>query len=430
MNGLTSARLVLRLAGREMRSGLKGFRIFLACLALGVGAIAAVGTFSSALKGGLERDGQAILGGDIELALVHQQVSPEQRSFLAREAQISEVATLRAMARPLQGDRRALVEIKAVDDAYPLYGTMELAKGGSLAGTLGRENGVWGITVEESLAARLDAKVGDRILVGDLEVEIRDVIAREPDRVASGLAIGPRVMMTQDALVATGLVRPGSLVTWRYRLRLTDDSEAGVKAFSADLEDAFPDAGWRLRDRSNGAPGMRRFIDRLTLFLTLVGLTSLIVGGVGVGNGVRSYLDTKRDVVATFKCLGASGGLVFRIYLTQVLILAGLAVALGIALGALVPALIGLAIEDLLPIPIRIGIYWEPLLLAVAFGFLTTLAFALWPLGRAREVPASALFRDLVSPVRRWRGRSISPVSPCRWSSSPAWRWRCRTTGG
>ena len=399
---LASALLVLRLARRELRSGLRGFRIFLACLTLGVGAIAAVGTFSSALKGGLERDGQAILGGDVELALVHQQMDPAQQAFVASKARVSEIATLRAMSRPLEGDRRALVEIKAVDDAYPLFGSVTLAGGGALAAALDERNGIRGVAVEDTLLARLDLEVGDRIRIGDLEAEIRDVIAREPDRVASGLVIGPRVMMTREALTASGLVRPGSLVTWRYRLRLPNGSQPALAAFSAGLEEAFPDAGWRIRDRSNGAPGMLRFIDRLTLFLTLVGLTSLIIGGVGVGNGVRSYLDTKRDVIATLKCLGASGRLVFRIYLVQVLILAAFAVAFGIGLGALVPALIGLAVEDLLPIPLRFGIYWQPLLLASAFGFLTTLAFALWPLGRAREVPASALFRDLVSPVRRW----------------------------
>ena len=403
MNGFGSQMvLAVRIAARELRSGLSGLKIFLACLALGVFAIAAVGSFSEALKGGLAAEGQSILGGDVELTLTHQRISAEQLSYLDRRGTVSEVAATRAMARPTDGDARVLVELKAVDGVYPLYGALRLAGGGALDQALANVDGQWGAVVEETLMARLGAEKGSKIRVGEIDLEIRDTIKREPDRVASGMAIGPRVMIAKGALDSTQLVQPGSLVRWRYRVALGDQSENSVDLFKDDLKREFPTAGWRIRDRGNGAPGVRRFVDRLTLFLTLVGLTSLIVGGVGVGNGVKSYLDSKRDNIATLKCLGAPGGLVFRIYLVQVLVLAAVAIAIGLAFGAAAPVLVGLAIEAILPIPARFGVYAEPLLLASAFGLLTTLAFALWPLGRAREVPASALFRDIVAPVRRW----------------------------
>ncbi len=393
--------LYLRLALRELRSGTQGFRIFLLCLILGVAAIAAVGSFSASLKGGMAQEGRSILGGDIELTLVHVEMPAEQRSFVDSLGTISRVATLRAMARPLQGDARGLVEVKAVEDSYPLFGSLALNGSGDLRQAIGVKGDGWGAVVEETLLAKLGVEVGEQLKVGEALITIVDTIAREPDRIASGMAIGPRLLISQEALKATALVQPGSLVRWRYRVRLDDAFAANVNDTLDRLKQQFPDAGWQIRDRSNGAPGMRRFVDRLTLFLTLVGLTALLVGGVGVGNGVKSYLDSKRDVIATYKSLGASGDLIFRIYLAQVLVLAVIAIIVGLVAGALLPVVVGFAVETVLPLPIRLGIYAQPLILAAAFGLLTTVTFAVWPLGRARDVPASALFRDVVAPSRR-----------------------------
>ncbi len=146
---------------------------------------------------------------------------------------------------------------------------------------------------------------------------------------------------------------------------------------------------------------MRRFVERVALFLSLVGLTALVVGGVGVANAVKSYLDGKRAVIATFKCLGAPGPLIFRIYLLQVMALAAVGIAIGLLIGGAAPFLVQLVAGDMIPIPAEMGLYGGPLVLAAAYGVLTALAFAIWPLARAREVPATSLFRDLIAPVRR-----------------------------
>ena len=399
---MTTIPLYLRLALRELRSGTQGFRIFLLCLILGVMAIAAVGSFSASLKGGLAQEGRSILGGDIELTLVHVEMSQEQRAFVDKLGTVSRVATLRAMARPLASDARGLVEIKAIEESYPLFGALELAGPDDVHKAIGATGDSWGAVVEETLLAKLGVDVGDQLKVGEALITITDTIAREPDRIASGMAIGPRLMLSHEALAATKLVQPGSLVRFRYRVRLDDAFAADVNDTLERLKNRFPAAGWQIRDRSNGAPGMRRFVDRLTLFLTLVGLTALLVGGVGVGNGVKSYLDTKRDVIATYKSLGATGNLIFKIYLAQVLVLAAIAIVGGLVAGALLPVVIGYAVETVLPLPIRPGLYAQPLVLAGAFGVLTTLVFAVWPLARARDIPASALFRDVVAPSRQW----------------------------
>ena len=277
-----------------------------ACLALGVAAISGVGSLSRALSQGLVSQGQSILGGDVSASRVHRQATAEDRAFFAASGKVSEVASLRAMARLPQAAgaparAQTLVEIKAVDGAYPLYGELELGQGGDPASAPARallqilapRGGVYGAAAEPALLARLGLKPGDRIKVGDMELEVRAAIASEPDRLSSGLSIGPRLMISLDALAASGLVRPGSLVTWDYRIRLPETRRGaeGIASFTAEAEARGPRAGWRIRSRAGAAPGLQRSIDRLAQILTLVGLTVLVVGGVGIANAVRGHLD-------------------------------------------------------------------------------------------------------------------------------------------
>ncbi|HZH28823.1 MAG TPA: FtsX-like permease family protein [Azospirillaceae bacterium] len=396
--------LPLVLARRELRGGLKGFRVFLACLILGVAAIAAVQSVSRGVTEGLRADGRAILGGDVALRTLYTPATPEQVRWLAGQGRLDLTVEMRAMARAgADGGRTTLVELKAVRPSYPLYGEVELEGGGALHPALAPRQGpdgrVWGAVVDPVLGGRLGLGIGDTFRIGEAAFQVVAVVAREPDRAgSSGFPLGPRVMVADEALAATELVRTGSLVNWVYRLALP----AGVTPaeFRAAVAAALPDANWRIRDYTNAAPQLEQFIGRLALFLTLVGLTSLLVGGVGVGNAVRAYLDGKVRTIAMLKCVGAEGALVFRTYLVQVLVLAGVGIAAGLVVGALVPLLASQALDGLLPVRLRIGIYPGPLLVAAGFGLLTALAFSLWPLGRAREVPAAALFRETVQPAR------------------------------
>ncbi len=393
----------LRLARRELRGGLKGFRVFLLCLALGVGAIAAVGMLTEALVAGLRADGGNLLGGDIELRVSHQPWTAEQRAFVERNAEISRVIEFRTMARTAGGGR-ALVELKGVDGAYPLVGAMRLESGMTLAQALARRDGVWGAVVEQTVLRKLGLEVGDTIALGQVEAVIRDTIAREPDRGADGFMLGPRVMVARPVMAQTGLIRVGSLIRYRYRLKLADDAD--LIGFRETLAERFPKASWRVRDVRNGAPGLKRFVDRMRLFLTLVGLTSLLVGGLGIANAVKAYLDGKSATIATMKCLGAPAGLVFGTYFWQILALAGLGTLLGLGIGALVPILLSGLISEYLPFQARIGLYWGPMVLAAVYGLLTALTFALWPLAQARETPAGMLFRNSLLPSAtrpRWR---------------------------
>ncbi len=404
--------LALRLARRELRGGLAGFRIFLACLTLGVAAIAGVGSVSESLLTGLQRDGRILLGGDMDLRLTHVEATAEQMAFLKANATVSRVAEMRAMARgQAEGARRRLVELRAVDGLYPLFGAVETTLtgdgSGELAGALALRDGHWGAVIDRSLLRRLEVEPGDLVHVGDIDYRITGILEREPDRTSRAFTLGPTFMVAAASLSDTGLVQPGSLIRHHYRLRLDPGSTAAD--LRAALGETFPEAGWRIRDTTEAAPGIGRFIDRLTLFLTLVGLTALLVGGVGVGNAVRSYLDGKTATIATLKCLGAPGRLIFQVYMAQILALALIGIAAGLLLGMASTYAAAGILGDTLGWHAELGIYPIPLATAAAFGLLTAITFSLWPLARARCVPAASLFRDLITPATARVAKSTLP---------------------
>ncbi len=388
--------LAWRLALRELRGSLRSFHVFLACLILGVTAIAGVGSLAAAVKGALHGDARALLGGDVEFHLFHRRITAAERATLARLGRVSEVAELRATTRSAEGARRSLIELKAVDAAYPLYGSVTLS-GGGLAAALAFRDGHWGVVAEPALLARLHAKPGDLVRIGDGTFQLRAPLMHEPDALGGGLiALGPRVMVAFDALPATGLIQPGTLVGYSYRLRLPPGSDAA--AAMARMRVAWPDAGWRIRVFDNAAPGLQRLLDRVGTFMTLVGLTALLIGGVGIGNAATAYLDGKRTAMATLKALGASRRTVFAAYLLQILALAAIGIGAGLVVGAAVPLVAARVLPPELPITPSFAIHAAPLAVAAVFGLLVTLTFTLWPLGRAVEIAPAGLFRGRIEP--------------------------------
>jgi putative ABC transport system permease protein len=403
--------LALKLARREMRSGLGGFRLFLACLALGVGAIAAILSFSRAIEEGLRADARELMGGDVAVSLLYRPATADQLAFLRQQGQLARWVDMRSMARPEKpGASAALVQLKAVEPSYPLYGSVELQGGGTLGDALAKRDGMWGAAVEEAALRRMNIALGDRVRVGEVTVQVRAVIVREPDSGVSAFAsLGPRLMMPFAALDQSGLLQPGSLLTWQYRLKIPPGGSD--KAVADAIKARFPDAGWRVRDLSDAGGGIRFWLDRLTEFISLVGLSALLVGGVGVGNAVSSFLAGRMRTIATMKCLGAPQWTVFATYFLQLGALAVLGVAAGLVLGAATPFLAQSAIAELLPVKARIALYFRPLAMAGAFGLLVSLLFALLPLIRARGVPAAALMRGAVVERRRLGGRDALMVA-------------------
>jgi putative ABC transport system permease protein len=386
--------LSLRLALREMRGGISGFYIFIACIALGAAALAAIGTLSSAITTGIAREGQVLLGGDVEASLVHRRATDPERAFLTNEGPVSEIATLRSMARLTDGSSQALVLLKAVDDVYPLYGAVMLEDGSDLRAAL-RPGGA---AVERALLEQLGLQKGSRFNVGETTLEVTAVIISEPDRLSAGPSLGPRVMVSIDTLAKTGLAQPGSLIDWRYRVK----APGAVEGFKDRIATALPDSGFQARDKTDPSPQISRAIDRLADFLTLVGLTALLAGGIGVANAVGAFIERKRKVIAIYKATGAPRDLVTRSFLIQVMLLALIGIAIGLVIGAILPFLFTALYGPVLPVKLEVGIYPAGLASAAGYGILTALIFMLWPLGRASQIRAGELLREEVSGAKGW----------------------------
>ncbi|CAN5135293.1 FtsX-like permease family protein [soil metagenome] len=399
--------LAIRYALREMRGGLSGFYVFIVCIALGVMAIAGVGSVAASLSEGLAREGRTLLGGDAAFALIQREAKPDEVAYLAARGQVSVAATLRAMARTTDG-HLGLVELKAVDTTYPMLGDVTLAPKMPVSDLIAERDGAFGAAADATLLARLDLKLGDRVTIGSAPFEIRSVISAEPDKLSGGVGFGPRFLISEAALRATKVLQPGSLVRWTYRVRLPDNaaSDGAAHKLAEDVRKALPQAGWEIRTRDNASPQLERTITRFTQFLTLVGLASLLVGGVGVANAVKSHIDRRRDVIAAFKALGATGRDVFAIYLTQVLVLAAVGSVIGLVLGAALPFIVVGLFGNLLPLPVIPAVHPGELVLSLLYGLLTALAFGLWPLARVHEVPVAALFRDVSSSEARRPSKS------------------------
>ncbi|MEO0487538.1 MAG: FtsX-like permease family protein [Pseudomonadota bacterium] len=390
-------RLAYAFARRELRTGLRGFGIFLACLALGVAAIAAVGSVRASIEAGLSREGAALLGGDAEIEFTYRFATDEERAWMdAQAVAVSEIVDFRSLAvADVDGvTERGLTQVKAVDSAYPLIGAVELDPPLPLDAALGD----FGAVMERVLADRMGLRVGDTFRLGTQDLTLSAILVTEPDSAAGGFALGPRTIVLKSALEEAGLIAPGTLFSTKYRLALPDGAD--LAALQVEAEDRFATSGLRWTDARNGAPGITEFVDRLGAFLILVGLSGLAVGGVGVSAAVRSYLASKTSVIATLKTLGASRDTIFLTYFIQIGILTVIGLALGLILGAALPLLFAPIIEARLPVPAAFGIYPGPLAEAAVYGALAALIFTLWPLARAEEIRPAALFRDALSSGR------------------------------
>lgn len=396
--------LAVRLALRELRGGLTGFRIFLACVILGVAAIAAVGTVRSSIAEGLAREGAGLLGGDASIELTYRFATQEERGWMERVSdRVSEIADFRSMA--VAGDARGLTQVKAVDDAYPLVGQVDTAPPMPLSEALAGTGGLPGAVIHPLLADRLALQAGDRFRLGTQDFVVMALLEREPDSAMAGFGLGPRTIVARSALDGSGLLEPGTLFSTFYRLDLPGGSD--LARLEAEANAALDGSGMRWQDARNGAPGVAEFVDRLGAFLILVGLSGLAVGGVGISAALRAYLAGKTRVIAILRTLGAGQSLIFAVYFIQVGVLALIGIAGGLALGVGVPILLAPVIEARLPVPAVFAPYPAPMAEAAIYSVLTVLIFTLWPLARVRNIRPAALYRDADTATRALPGVTV-----------------------
>jgi len=372
------------------------------CLFLGVGALAAIGTLTGAIRGELDAQGREILGGDLEVEVWQRPLDEAESGLLERYGTLSRGLRMQAMASTPAA--AAPIELKAVDAGWPLYGRLTLKDGRTVGAPPPGQ--AW---IAAGAAERLGIATGDKLRVGTVDLTVGGIIDEEPDRLSEGFQLGQTVIVALDVPARAGLTAPGAMYQSKTRVRFAGgDSPADVEE---TLGEQFPDAGFDIRTRDRASPGAERFVSRMGEFLTLVGLAALVIAGIGIGGGVGSYLEARRASIATLKILGATSKDIVRIYALQVGAAAIAGAALGLAAGVLVTPLLAQALGQLLPV--RSGLVFDPwaLLRATLFGMLVAVVFAAPPLVRARHYPAMALMRSRVSPLARgWRG-AVAPVA-------------------
>ena len=388
--------LSLTFAGRELRSGVAGFRIFLACLALGVAALAAAGSTAEAFRQGLASQSRAILGGDVAISVEGRRFTRDEQAAFRKLGPLTDTLRVRAMASGSDGggDRR-LAEVRGVDAAYPLAGSVKLRGAGTLAEATAAVGGVPGAAVEPELMDRLHIALGQSFLIGDTSVKARAIVVDEPDRLGRGFALGPGILISRAALERSALMSSDALFGETIRIALPRGASPARAA--AALTRAFPNGGFRARGRNDAAAGLGQLIDQLEFFLSFIGLAALLAGGLGVSSAVSTYLEARKPSIAVLKALGADGALIRNIYLMQIGALAALGVTIGLAVGAASPFLLGWIARNRLPVPVLFAVYPEPLMRAGLFGIFSGAVFSLAPLARARSTPPSALFRKNLS---------------------------------
>lgn len=392
----------VRIAWRNLRQGVRGFRIFLICIILGVSAITGINALSRALSDGLASQGRVLLGGDITVSRMHRDADSNELAMLDAIGHRSRQASMRAMATA--DDKAALVDLKAVDDAYPLVGTLQIEPPLPLTAALQSHDGVFGAIADPALFARLNLKAGDVIRIGDVTLKLVAQIISEPDRIGAGISFGPRLIISHAALAATQLIGPGSLVRYSYHVILPDGTNAdqAVRRAVDQLTQNFADAGFEIRNRMAASPQLEKNIERFTQFLAIVGLTALIVGGAGVANAVQAHLDRRRNTFAILKTLGARGGTVFAIALIEVMTLALLGTVIGLVIGNALPFMIAMLAASWLPVTLAPTVAPDLVIYGTLYGLLTALTFSLWPLSRVHDIQVASLFRDQIAARKQW----------------------------
>ncbi len=384
---------ILRFALRDLRGGLRSYGVFIACLLLGVMALSAVAATSRALREGLAQQGAALVGGDLSFSRAQGTPTGDQRAFLAARGRLSEIVGLRSMARRSDASQATLVELKCVDGAFPLVGELRMEPHAPLADLLSRRGESYGVVVDPQLGDKLHLALGDSFAVGDARFIVSAWLRHEPDSLGA-FGFAPHVLLSPQALAAAGLMKPGALARTSLRLLTLGASDAQVEAIAKDFASRFPDSGFEIRSRADPSPQLSRNIERFAQFITLIGLTALVCGGVGVANSIRALIDRKRKTLAILKALGASGGEAAGFVLIQALAVAFAASLAGAALGLLLPKILLHFLGESLPFAVSPTTHPVDALYALGFGLLTALAFAAAPLERARALPVTRLLRE------------------------------------
>lgn len=386
-----------RIAWRELRAGRTKFLFVLLSVAVGVAALTGVRGFSESFRRTLLLQARSIMAGDLS-ARMFRQATPVERlqlDALSREGVRQTVVTETVSMAMVKSDPvPLLVTLKAVDPSqYPFYGKVVLQPAGSLREVLTNQ----AVVVDDNLLVRLRARVGDDLKLGDRWFRIAAVIVLEPDRMTAGVGLGPRVMMTRQAMDGAGLLQPGSRATERYLFAFGD--KVKVADIRAQIEKTLPDA--QISDFRETSPALSEGVDRATGLLSLICLVAMVLGAIGVAMAMRAHLQQRIEILAIMKSIGARSSDILRIYLFQTLVLGTAGALLGIFCGLAVEYALPSVFGKLLPLRPDLRLPLNPVLAALGTGVMTTLLFCLPPLLDVRKVRPSLVLRRMVESGER-----------------------------
>lgn len=407
-------RFPILLAWQEIRGSLSHFRFFLLCIALGVGSLVGVGNFAANLSNLTLREARNLLAADLEIRLPQPFSEKEEETlapFVNEGVQVVRITELLAMAAPPDGSSSQLVELKGIEGGYPFYGELRSEPEQKTGIPIGSDPK--GILAQEGLLIRLNLKVGERVTLGEETFILRGILRKEPDRVTGLFSLGPRVLISQEGLRATNLVQPTSRVRYRYLLKVP--SHLSLVETQERLSEVFENKRIRIRSFQDTQPRLERFLNNLSTYIGLVGLITLLVGGIGVAGSIRAYLIERQNTLAILKSLGTSSRELLLTYLIQTLILAILGSLLGIVMGFGLQALLLHQAADMLPAKVSLLENGRSITYsigrALAMGILTAILFSLPPLLRIRSVSPARLFRREVEPSTQfsftWGDRTL-----------------------
>ncbi|MDH5188068.1 MAG: hypothetical protein OEW37_03820 [Rhodospirillaceae bacterium] len=403
MSFVNNIKLAAKIAARDMRGGAGGLWLLIAGVIIGTAAVAAVGATTQSLMDGARHGGLESVGGDLSLRLFHRPPSEEELAAIRREGDVSISAELRPMVRAVKnglvGEKPLLVELKGIDHAYPLYGTVETLPKLNLYQTLSQQGSVYGAVADPTLFSAMGLKLGDSIQIGKTHYQLRATLITEPDRAFRAFTLGPRIMVLSESLGATGAINEGAEVYFYTRVKLPPQANGLVDARGAmsRIENTFPGSGWRMVNAHDGVPGMERTLAMAHVLLLFIGLGVMLVGGAGISGAVRAHVAKKIESIAILKSIGAPPGVVILAIGFEVMTGALVGAFLGTMLGALGSIGVVSTLTDHLPFTLVATPAIKPLVVAGMFGILVTALFAWWPLMGVHQMNARVLLRERIT---------------------------------
>ncbi len=396
---------IWKMAWRDSRRGRARLLLFSSALTLGVTALVAIGTLRSSLERAIDAQARSLVGADLVLE-GRAAPSPEQAAFegslggtTARETALSSMARF-----PRSGATR-LVQVRAVEGAYPFYGQVETdPPAAAEAFRAGR-----GALIEDGLRAQFAVQPGDAIEIGGRAFPVLGGIRKLPGETAAFSGVAPRVLIPRADL-PVGLLARGSLVRWKTYFRLPETVAVPdlIRAIKPQLTQFRLDAD----DVARRKRSLGRVFENMSRFLNLVGFVALLLGGIGVASAIQAHLKGKLRTVATLRCLGASSRQALAIYLIQAVAMGAAGALAGALLGLLVGAATPRALAGVLPVKVEFLWDWSVLGQGIAVGLVTCVLFALLPLLPVRRVPPLLALRAAfdVAGADAARGRRRDPL--------------------